>query len=66
MATITYMPHAASPAERVAKPGFFSRMLNAMMESRMRRAQIDIRRAQAMAAEPKSKLDYALLPFAGE
>ena len=66
MATITYTPYAAAPAERIAKPGFFSRLLNAMMESRMRRAQIEIRRAQAMVGEPKGKLDYALLPFAGE
>ena len=66
MATITYTPHALAPAEAPARRSFFSRLVDAMMESRMRRAQVDIRRAQAMVGEPKSKLDYALLPFAGE
>jgi hypothetical protein len=66
MATLTYTPHAVASVETPARRSFFSRLVDAMIESRMRRAQIDIRRAQAMVAEPKSKLDYALLPFAGE
>ncbi len=66
MATLTYVPHAVARIEAPARRSFFSRLIDAMVESRMRKAQIEIRRAQAMVADPKSKLDYALLPFAGE
>ncbi len=66
MATLTYTPHAVAPIKAPARRSFFSRLIDAMIESRMRRAQVEIRRAQAMVADPKSKLDYALLPFAGE
>jgi hypothetical protein len=49
-----------------AKPSFFGRLLKAMMESRQRQADIEIRRAMALYGEPKDRLDYAMLPFAGE
>jgi len=66
MATITYTSNALAPTEAPARRSFFSRLVDAMIESRMRQAQIEIRRARAMIGEPNEKLDYALLPFAGE
>jgi len=38
----------------------------AMMASRQRRADIEIRRVMALRGEPRERFDYALLPFAGE
>ena len=49
-----------------AKSSFFGRLLQAMMESRQRQADIEVRRAMALYGEPKDRLDYAMLPFAGE
>lgn len=66
MATLTYVPHAVARIEAPARRSFFSRLIDAMVESRMRKAQIEIRRARTMIGEPKEKLDYAMLPFAGE
>jgi hypothetical protein len=50
----------------VTKPSFFGRLLQAMMESRQRQADIEVRRAMVLYGEPKDRLDYAMLPFAGE
>ncbi len=47
-------------------PSFFGRLLQAMMESRQRQADVEVRRAMALYGEPKDRLDYAMLPFAGE
>jgi hypothetical protein len=49
-----------------AKPSFFGRLLQAMMESRQRQANVAVRRAMALYGDPKDRLDYAMLPFAGE
>jgi hypothetical protein len=50
-----------------ARPGIFQRMLNSMIESRRRRAEIEIRRIRAIVEDNKATVpDYALLPFAGE
>jgi hypothetical protein len=76
MATLT-ISHAslanvrAADAEPKAAPspvrkGFFARFLQAMQESRMRQAQIEIRRVKAMIGDKKSPMDDALLPFRGE
>jgi hypothetical protein len=69
MATATMHTTAALEADiptTETRPSFFSRLLQAMIESRQRQAEIEVRRAMAMYGEPKEKLDYALLPFAGE
>ncbi len=69
MATLTFNPLslAESGSEATeAKPSFFSRFLGALAESRQRQAEIEIRRVRALYGEPNEKLDYALLPFAGE
>jgi hypothetical protein len=66
MATITYTPNVTGSVKATGKRSFFTRLIDAMIESRMRRAQFEIRRAQAMVGEPKDRLDYAMLPFAGE
>jgi hypothetical protein len=70
MATMTFdsAAIAANPtrAAAPAKPGFFSRLGAAMMESRRRKADIEVRRALAAYGQPAERLDYALLPFAGE
>ena len=69
MSSLTFnSPLAASSvsAAKPAKPSFFARLTEAMIESRMRKAEIEIRRARAMIGEPRDTLDYALLPFAGE
>jgi hypothetical protein len=69
MATATMNTTAALDAAiptTETRPSFFSRLLRAMIESRQRQAEIEVRRAMALYGEPKEKLDYALLPFAGE
>ncbi len=69
MATVTLNQIAfAKSADRPAsgKPSFFARIIQAMMESRQRQADREIRRVRAMIGEPKDRLDYAMLPFAGE
>lgn len=49
------------------RPGIFQRILNSMIESRRRRAEIEIRRIRAIIEDNKAAIpDYALLPFAGE
>jgi hypothetical protein len=69
MATLAFNTgtFAETAAKTVAaKPSFFGRLLQAMMESRQRQADIAVRRAMALYGEPKDRLDYAMLPFAGE
>jgi hypothetical protein len=64
MNTAASLEAAAQTTE--TRPSFFSRLLQAMIESRQRQAEIEVRRAMALHGEPKERLDYALLPFAGE
>jgi hypothetical protein len=69
MATLAF--NSSSLVETAAeaatsRPSFFGRLLQAMMESRQRQADIEVRRAMALYGEPKDRLDYAMLPFAGE
>lgn len=47
------------------RPGFFTRVLNAMMESRYRAAEREIARYRALVAEPVAavKVDTNDLPF---
>ena len=69
MATLAFntSTFAGAAAKTIAaKPSFFGRLLQAMMESRQRQADIAVRRAMALYGEPKDRLDYAMLPFAGE
>jgi hypothetical protein len=69
MATATMNTAAAIDAATETtetRPSFFSRLLQAMIESRQRQAEIEVRRALALHGEPRERLDYALLPFAGE
>ena len=69
MSSLTFNPSLVASGVRAAKPvkpSFMSRISEAVYESRMRRAEIEIRRARAMIGEPRDHLDYALLPFAGE
>jgi hypothetical protein len=53
-------------AKSAAKPGFFGRVMAAMIESRQRKAEIEVRRVRALIEDSKPRADYALLPFAGE
>jgi hypothetical protein len=65
MATLAF--NTSSFAETTStKPSFFGRLLQAIMESRQRQADIAVRRAMAQYGESKERLDYAMLPFAGE
>ncbi|MGL4243085.1 MAG: hypothetical protein ACRCTI_18380 [Beijerinckiaceae bacterium] len=79
MATMTYdnARVVAPKAGRVAKsldavaaagekPGFFRRMVKAMQESRMRQAEIEIRRYRALVQDNDTGFQDALLPFRGE
>jgi hypothetical protein len=57
----------AAPAATVKGRSLFGRMMDAMIESRMRRAEIESRRVMAMLGQPKfNSTDYAMLPFQGE
>jgi hypothetical protein len=50
----------------VTKPSILTRISQAIMTSRQRKADIEIRRMRAVVEDGKMRLDYALLPFAGE
>ena len=69
MATLAFTTSTFSETKdetAATKSSFFARFLQAMMESRQRQADIEVRRAMALYGEPKDRLDYAMLPFAGE
>jgi hypothetical protein len=70
MATVTYNAAApASTAQKAASPrktGFFRRLVLAMQESRMRQAEIEIRRMRAVVGDNDAGFKNALLPFKGE
>ena len=69
MATITANTAAALEnvvSEPAARPSFLKRLGAAIIESRRRRAEIEVRRALALMGEPRERHDYALLPFRGE
>ena len=62
-AAITQTQASVSPAE---KPSLFASLVEAIMTSRKRKTDIEIRRMRAVVEDTKLQLDYALLPFAGE
>jgi ribosomal protein L18E len=72
MATMTYTN--ATPSAKTAgktapvarKIGFFRRLVRAMQESRMRQAEIEIRRIRAIVGDNDTGFKHALLPFKGE
>jgi hypothetical protein len=71
MATLTFtnqtVQHLSTSDARIqSRPTFFGRVLQAMIESRQRKAEIEIRRSQAVVGDRKQNLDYFLLPFSGE
>ena len=68
MATLTFTPISQTAADRTepVKPGFFTRLLNAVIASNRRRAEIELRRHLTLIGEPRERMDYALLPFRGE
>ncbi len=79
MATITYTESAAlakskgqtakaldAVAAAGEKRGFFARLIAAMQESRMRQAEIEVRRVRALLADNDTGFKDALLPFKGE
>jgi hypothetical protein len=69
MATFALNPASIVETTAVAstgKPSFFGRFMDALVESRQRQAEREIRRVRALYGEPKERLDYAMLPFAGE
>jgi hypothetical protein len=53
-------------ATAVRKPGVFHRILKAIEASRMKRAEIEIRRVRAILADTDPGFRDALLPFRGE
>jgi KaiC/GvpD/RAD55 family RecA-like ATPase len=58
---------AGGTKSAAVRPGIFQRVLNAVIESKRRRAEIEIRRVRAIIEDKKATVpDYALLPFAGE
>jgi hypothetical protein len=79
MATMTYnMPSTATlDAGKAARsldavaavgenPGFFGRVVAAIQASRMRRAEIEMRRVRAILEDSDPGFKDALLPFKGE
>jgi hypothetical protein len=48
------------------KRGFFARLVAALQESRMRQAEIEVRRVRALLADNDTGFKDALLPFKGE
>jgi hypothetical protein len=59
------------PVRRISRPGFFRRLLDAMIASRQRKAEIEVRRIQAMLNRSRRVREtadeaHALLPFRGE
>jgi hypothetical protein len=63
--TQTSSTKAAVPVSG-SKPGFGQRLMAAMIASRQRQAQIEIRRVQFLVQDKSNKIDYAMLPFGGE
>jgi hypothetical protein len=68
MAIMTYANTAAAGAAKAAgaKVGLFRRLIIAMQESRMRQAEIEIRRMRAITGDHDTGFKDALLPFRGE
>ncbi|MFM9975079.1 MAG: hypothetical protein ACKVON_10970 [Beijerinckiaceae bacterium] len=62
--TTSRAPKAA--AKTASQPGLFARLIDAMIVSRQRKADIEIRRHRAIMDHKSSNLDYAMLPFSGE
>jgi hypothetical protein len=46
--------------------GFFGRLIAAIQESRMRKAEIEVRRVRALIEDSDPGFKEALLPFQGE
>jgi hypothetical protein len=71
MSALTFTNLTAVPVSDLtpAKPvklSFGKRLVAAMVASRRRSAEIEIRRVRMMLADSNVKIDYAMLPFSGE
>jgi hypothetical protein len=72
MSALTFSSNEfATPAIKVAsavtKQSFGKRFIAALMASRQRQAEIEIRKAMALYGDKEIvKIDYAMLPFRGE
>jgi hypothetical protein len=68
MATLTYEARtlAAGGSKAVRKPGLFTRMIKAIEASRMKKAEMEVRRIRALMADTDPGFKEALLPFQGE
>ena len=69
--TLSHTDFAAAPAKKAAAPAtklsFGKRFVAAMIASRQRQAEIEIRRVRAMVGDKaNAQIDYALLPFSAE
>jgi len=68
MATLTIEPtlsFKAAPRAQTVRPSFLKRLVDAMIASRQRRAEIEIRRRMPLIGGPLHNNDYALLPLGG-
>jgi hypothetical protein len=73
MATMTYDIGAGAATsgttaqkDVVKRKGLLARLIAAMQESRMRKAEIEIRRVRALIGDNDVSYQHALLPFRGE
>jgi hypothetical protein len=71
MSALTFSNEFAAPAIKTAAPvtkqSFGKRFVAALMASRQRQAEIEIRKALALHGDKEIvKIDYAMLPFRGE
>jgi hypothetical protein len=58
---------AIKTASTATKQSFGKRFIAAVMASRQRQAEIEIRKAMALHGDKEiAKIDYAMLPFRGE
>ena len=55
-----------SQTETTQSPSILARIAHGIMASRQRKVDIEIRRMRAVVEDTTSRIDYALLPFAGE
>jgi hypothetical protein len=72
MSTLTFSnTDFATPSRKASTPAtklsFGKRLVNAMIVSRQRQAEIEIRKVRALIGDKaNAKIDYAMLPFSGE
>jgi hypothetical protein len=61
-------PVKANPAHasKSVAPSVLHRLMDAVVESKRRRAEIEVRRVRALVTDNALTTDYAMLPFSGQ